>query len=112
MTFYSSAATHQDHDFENMESNGHTSALEKYEQESINHFGDVAIPAVAAALSLGDLGVIALFVGEGQATLPLVIQRLRGSYQLGAAAGASLVLIILGFALFALFDLGGRRAAA
>ncbi len=52
MTFYSSAATHQDHDFENMESNGHTSALEKYEQESINHFGDVAIPAVAAALSL------------------------------------------------------------
>jgi thiamine transport system permease protein len=67
---------------------------------------------VAAALSLGDLGVIALFAGEGQATLPLVIQRLMGAYKMQAAAGASLVLVMLGFALFALFDLGGRRAAA
>jgi thiamine transport system permease protein len=67
---------------------------------------------VAAALSLGDLGVIALFAGEGQATLPLVIQRMMGAYKMQAAAGASLVLVMLGFALFALFDLGGRRAAA
>lgn len=67
---------------------------------------------VAAALSLGDLGVIALFAGEAQATLPLVIHRLMGAYQMEAAAGAALLLVTMGFALFALFDLGGRRAAA
>jgi thiamine transport system permease protein len=67
---------------------------------------------VAAALSMGDLGVIALFAGEAQATLPLVIQRLAGAYRMEAAAGASLVLVGLGFALFALCDWGGRRAAA
>lgn len=66
---------------------------------------------VAAALSLGDLGVIALFAGEAQATLPLVIHRLMGAYRMEAAAGAALLLVLMGFALFALFDLGGRRAA-
>jgi thiamine transport system permease protein len=66
---------------------------------------------VAAALSLGDLGVIALFAGEAQATLPLVIHRLMGAYQMQAAAAAALLLVGIGFALFALFDLGGRRAA-
>jgi thiamine transport system permease protein len=67
---------------------------------------------LAAALSLGDLGVIALFAGEAQATLPLVIQRLAGAYRMEAAAGASLVLVVLGLALFAICDWGGRRAAA
>lgn len=66
---------------------------------------------VAAALSLGDLGVIALFAGEAQVTLPLAIHRLMGAYQMEAAAGAALLLVVMGFALFALFDLGGRRAA-
>jgi thiamine transport system permease protein len=66
---------------------------------------------VAAALSLGDLGVIALFAGEAQATLPLVVHRLMGAYRMQAAAGAALLLVAMGFALFALCDLGGRRAA-
>jgi len=67
---------------------------------------------VAAALSMGDLGVIALFAGEGQATLPLVVQGLMGSYQMEAAAGAALVLLALSFGLFWLFDQGGRRAGS
>ena len=67
---------------------------------------------IAAALSMGDLGVITLFAGEGQATLPLVIQRLTGAYRLEAAASASLILVALSFALFWACDAGGRRAAA
>jgi thiamine transport system permease protein len=67
---------------------------------------------VAAALSLGDLGVIALFAGETQATLPLLIQRLMGAYRMDAAAGASLLLVVIALTVFALCDWGGRRAAA
>jgi thiamine transport system permease protein len=67
---------------------------------------------VAMALSLGDLGVIALFAGEAEATLPLVIQRLMGAYRMDAAAAAALLLAVLGFCLFAICDYGGRRAAA
>lgn len=66
---------------------------------------------LAVALSLGDLGVITLFAGDGGPTLPLVVQRLMGAYRMDAAAGAALVLVSLGFALFALFDWGGRRLA-
>lgn len=67
---------------------------------------------IAAALSMGDLGVIALFAGEQGVTLPLLIQRLIGAYRMDAAAGAALVLVSLSFALFWLCDAGGRRAAA
>jgi thiamine transport system permease protein len=67
---------------------------------------------IAAALSMGDLGAIALFAGERQATLPLVIQQLTGAYRIGAAAAASLILVSLSFALFWACDAGGRRAAA
>lgn len=67
---------------------------------------------IAAALSMGDLGVIALFAGERQATLPLVVSQLTGAYRTEAAAAAALVLVILSFALFWAFDAGGRRAAA
>jgi thiamine transport system permease protein len=66
---------------------------------------------LAAALSMGDLGVIALFAGDGQATLPLVVQRLSGAYRMDEAAAAALLLVTLSFSLFALCDLGGRRAA-
>jgi thiamine transport system permease protein len=67
---------------------------------------------LAAALAMGDLGVIALFAtGEG-ATLPLVVQRLMGAYRMDQAAAASVVLLVLAFGLFAAFDAGGRRAAA
>lgn len=67
---------------------------------------------IAAALSMGDLGVIALFAGDQQATLPLVVGQLAGAYRMEAAASAALILIALSFALFWAFDAGGRRAAA
>ncbi|MFO1203362.1 MAG: thiamine/thiamine pyrophosphate ABC transporter permease ThiP [Tabrizicola sp.] len=67
---------------------------------------------IAAALSMGDLGVIALFAGERQATLPLVVSQLTGAYRMEAAAAASLILVTLSFALFWACDAGGRRAAA
>lgn len=66
---------------------------------------------LVAALSMGDLGVIALFAGEGQATLPLLVQRLMGAYRMEAAASAALLLVLISFALFWAFDHWGRRYA-
>jgi len=65
---------------------------------------------LAAALSMGDLGVIALFPPPDSATLPLQIYRLMGAYRMEAAAAASLLLVALSFGLFALFDRIGRHA--
>lgn len=67
---------------------------------------------LAAALSMGDLGVIALFAGERSQTLPLLIQRLMGAYKMEAAAGAALLLVCASFALFFVFDRWGTRHAA
>jgi len=67
---------------------------------------------LAAALSMGDLGVIALFAGERTETLPLLIQRLMGAYRMEAAAGAALVLVTASFALFWAFDRWGAARAA
>jgi len=67
---------------------------------------------LVAALSMGDLGVIALFAGEDQATLPLLVQRLMGAYQMQTAASAALLLVGLSFALFWIFDTLGKRHAA
>ncbi|MEQ9257479.1 MAG: ABC transporter permease subunit [Roseovarius sp.] len=66
---------------------------------------------LGAALSMGDLGVIALFADPDTATLPLQIYRLMGAYQMEAAAGASLLLLLLSVGLFWLLDKGGRRHA-
>jgi thiamine transport system permease protein len=66
---------------------------------------------LVAALSMGDLGVIALFAGEAEATLPLMVQRLMGAYRMEAAASAALVLVTLSVALFWTFDHWGRRYA-
>ena len=66
---------------------------------------------IAAALSIGDLGVIALFANPDFATLPLQVFRLMGTYQMEAAAGASLLLFVLSLGLFSLFDIGGRWRA-
>ncbi len=66
---------------------------------------------VCAALAMGDLGAIALFAGEGGATLPLLVQRLMAAYRTEAAAGAALVLMAANFALFWAFDMWGRRDA-
>jgi len=67
---------------------------------------------LAAALSMGDLGVIALFAGPGAGTLPLAMYNLIGAYQMQAAAGAGLLLVALSLGLFWLFDQGGRMNAA
>lgn len=66
---------------------------------------------LTAALAMGDLGVIALFADPDRATLPLQVYRLMGAYQMEAAAGAALLLLILSFSLFWLFDRGGRVGA-
>jgi len=67
---------------------------------------------LAAALSLGDLGVITLFAPPDVQTLPLLMYRLMGSYQMEAAAAVALVLVASSFGLFYLFDKGGRGAGA
>ncbi len=67
---------------------------------------------LAAALSMGDLGVIALFAPTRGETLPLYIYSLMGAYRMEAAAGAALVLLVSSLALFWLFDRGGRLNAA
>jgi thiamine transport system permease protein len=66
---------------------------------------------LAAALSMGDLGVIALFAGQGQETLPLAMYRLMGAYRMETAASAALLLVALSFALFWLCDRWGRGHA-
>lgn len=66
---------------------------------------------LAAALSMGDLGVIALFADAEIATLPLQIYRLMGAYRMQDAAAAALLLLILSMAAFWLLDRGGRRHA-
>jgi len=66
---------------------------------------------LAAALSMGDLGVIALFADDGAETLPLAMYRLMGAYRLEAAAGAGLLLVTLSLLLFWICDLGGRANA-
>ncbi|SFJ54792.1 thiamine/thiamine pyrophosphate ABC transporter permease ThiP [Celeribacter neptunius] len=66
---------------------------------------------LAAALSMGDLGVITLFARPEAATLPLQIYRLMGSYRMDQAMGAALLLLGLSLSLFYIFDLWGRRRA-
>ena len=67
---------------------------------------------LSAAFAMGDLGVIALFASDREATLPLVIERLMGSYRMDQAMAAALVLVSSSLALFWAFDAGGRRYAA
>jgi thiamine transport system permease protein len=66
---------------------------------------------LAAALSMGDLGVVALFAEPARATLPMMIFGLMGAYRMDQAASAALVLIAISFGLFLLFDRMGRRDA-
>ena len=63
---------------------------------------------LAAALSMGDLGVVALFADPNHATLPLQLYRLMASYRMDQAAGAALLLLCLSLFLFWIFDRGGR----
>ncbi|UWQ21765.1 thiamine/thiamine pyrophosphate ABC transporter permease ThiP [Jannaschia sp. W003] len=66
---------------------------------------------LAAALAAGDLGVIALFARPGDATLPLALYQLMGSYRMGEAKAAALILVALSLGLFWLFERGGRARA-
>ncbi|MDA7427833.1 thiamine/thiamine pyrophosphate ABC transporter permease ThiP [Primorskyibacter aestuariivivens] len=66
---------------------------------------------LTAALSMGDLGVIALFADGEHATLPLQVYRLMGSYRMEAAQGAALLLLAMSLGLFWAMDRGGRANA-
>jgi len=63
---------------------------------------------LTGALAMGDLGVITLFSRPGQGTLPLAMYELMGRYQMGAAYGAALLLVVVSLAVFWVFDRGGR----
>ncbi|WP_371225653.1 thiamine/thiamine pyrophosphate ABC transporter permease ThiP [Roseovarius sp. 2305UL8-3] len=63
---------------------------------------------LTAALSMGDLGVITLFADADIATLPLQIFRLMGAYQMQAASGGALLLLMLSMGAFWILDRGGR----
>ncbi len=67
---------------------------------------------LGCALSMGDLGVITLFSFGDIQTLPLAIFRLMMSYKMDYAFSGSVLLIILCFFLFYLFDNIGKLYAS
>ena len=68
--------------------------------------------AYAVLLSLGDLGVVALFGSNGLNTLPMYLFQLIGSYRVEQGGCVAVVLIGLCVVLFYAISrgLGGRRA--
>jgi thiamine transport system permease protein len=68
--------------------------------------------AFAMALSLGDLGVIALFGSDSVQTLPYLLLARLGSYRTDDAAGLALLLGLLCLALVFLADRFGREKLA
>ena len=66
---------------------------------------------LTGALSVGDLGVIALFADPNRVTLPLEMYRLMGAYRVDAAAGAALILLAMALAIFWICERGGRGNA-
>jgi thiamine transport system permease protein len=68
--------------------------------------------ALSAALSVGDLGVIALFGSDDFRTLPWLLYQRSGRYQSDEAAAIALVLLLLSLAFFAGIEriVGGRHA--
>ena len=64
--------------------------------------------ALCAALSLGDLGIAALFGSERLTTLPLLLQQRMGSYRSHDAASLALLLALVCLALFVAADLATR----
>ena len=67
--------------------------------------------AFAMALSLGDLGAIALFGGNGTVTLPYLLLQRMGSYRTGDAAGLALLLGLLCLALMMLGTAPARTSS-
>ena len=68
--------------------------------------------ALSAALSVGDLGVIALFGSDSFRTLPWLLYQRAGRYQSDEAAAIALVLLLLSVAFFIGIErlIGGRHA--
>lgn len=64
--------------------------------------------ALCAALSLGDLGIAALFGSERLTTLPLLLQQRMGSYRSHDASSLALLLATLCLALFVAADIATR----
>ncbi|PSJ62429.1 thiamine/thiamine pyrophosphate ABC transporter permease [Pseudaminobacter soli (ex Li et al. 2025)] len=67
--------------------------------------------AFAMALSLGDLGVIALFGSDSVQTLPYLLLARMGAYRTADAAGLALLLGLICLALMALADRLGKDTA-
>ena len=65
---------------------------------------------LCAALSVGDLGVIALFGTRDNATLPLLLYQKMASYRMDEAAVIALLLIVMCLGIFATIEraVGGR----
>ncbi|WP_319413602.1 thiamine/thiamine pyrophosphate ABC transporter permease ThiP [uncultured Cohaesibacter sp.] len=61
---------------------------------------------ITAALSIGDLGVIALFGSPTAPTLPLYLYQQMGAYRMDQAYGSGLILTLVAFAFFLFFDKG------
>src|SRR3546814_16944989 len=64
--------------------------------------------AVAATLSLGDLGVIALFGSQDFTTLPLLLYQAMGGFRMAEAAVIAALLALLCLAPFLVIEGGGR----
>jgi thiamine transport system permease protein len=60
--------------------------------------------AIAAGLAFGDLGAAALFGGDGNQTLPVLVAQLLGAYRLQEASTVVLLLVLMGLALFGLIE--------
>jgi len=60
--------------------------------------------AIALLLSIGDLGVIALFGSNRLQTLPLLLYQLLGSYQMAQAGVVALLLLLLALAVYTLSE--------
>ncbi len=65
---------------------------------------------LTGALSMGDLGVVALFAVPDRGTLPLEIYRLMGAYRMDQAAAGAVLLLVLSLGIFWILDRGGRHA--
>jgi thiamine transport system permease protein len=67
--------------------------------------------AFAMALSLGDLGVIALFGSDAVKTLPFLLLERMGSYRTADAAGLALIVALACLSLMAVADHFGKERA-
>jgi thiamine transport system permease protein len=67
--------------------------------------------ALVAAMSAGDLGVVALFGSPDIQTLPLLMYQRLGSYQADAAGVTAVLLLAMSLSIFLLLErvLGGPR---